>query len=142
MFDRYFSGLKLSSAAVAIVLIAAGLYFGACSSSKEDKTEKAGKTESVEVETPEQAPAETPAIKTGEGQTREGLPPEITEPCSGKNEGDPCSVTVSSGAEISGSCAMTRKNILACKPQPVIGHKKTAPGMNPSDTDQSQDQSE
>lgn len=134
MYDRYFAGLKLSSALV-LMLIATGLILGACRSDKGEKTEKAADTESAVVATPEPQPTEAPAGETGETdkQSREGMPPEITEPCSGKNEGDPCSVTITSGAEIKGKCAMTRKNILGCMPTPIIGEKKQAPGMSPTD---------
>ncbi len=134
MSDRYFAGLKLSSALV-LMLIAAGLILGACRSDKEEKTEKAADTESAVVATPEPKAAEAPAGDTGEVKPgrAEGMPPEITEPCSGKNEGDPCSVTITSGAEIKGSCTMTRKNILGCMPKPIVGEKKPAPGMSPTD---------
>lgn len=132
MYDRYFAGLKLSSAALALMLITAGLVLGACKSDKGEKTEKAADTESAVVATPEPTSTEAPAGETGEAdkETREGLPSEITEPCSGKNEGDPCTVTVTSGAEINGKCAMTRKNILGCMPTPIIKHKDQAPDSN------------
>lgn len=140
MFDRYFSGLRLSSAAVALLLIAAGLYFGACRSDKGEKTEKTG-TESSAVATSAPSSTETPAGQAGEGDKKsaEGLPPEITEPCSGKNEGDPCSVMITGGAEIQGTCAMTRKNILGCKPMPVIGEKKPAPTSMPPNPNENMD---
>lgn len=142
MFDRFFSGLKLSSAVLALAVIAVGLYFSACTCNKGEKAEKTGETESAVVATPEPTSTETPSTITGEGERREGMPPEITEPCSGKNEGDPCTVALSSGSEIPGSCTMTRKNILACKPERIIGPKKTPPGAYQPDTDRNQDQSE
>lgn len=138
MYDRYFAGLKLSSAALVLMLITAGLILGACSSDKGEKgekTEKAADTESAVVATPEPKATEAPAGETGEEKPEraEGMPPEITEPCSGKNEGDPCSVTITSGAQIKGKCTMTRKNILGCMPTPIIGEKKPAPDMSPAD---------
>jgi len=135
MFDRYFAGLRLSSAAVALLLLAAGLYFGACRSDKGENTEKAANTESSAVATSAPSSTETPAGQADEGddKTAEGLPPEITEPCSGKNEGDACSVTITGGQEIKGTCAMTRRNILGCKPMPLVGEKKPAPTSRPPD---------
>ena len=133
MYDRRFSGLKLSSAVLMLLLITAGLYFGACSSDKGEKKE--AETNKAEVESPaEQKPTHAPVV-TGQSsmQSREGLPPEITEPCSGKNEGDECTVVLTGGGRITGKCTMTRKNILGCKPTPIIGHPKQAPGVNPTD---------
>jgi hypothetical protein len=118
---------------MAILLIAAGLYFGACSKDEEEGTEKVEETESVEVEveTPEEPPATAaPDAEKEEGERAEGLPPEITEPCSGKNEGDACVVTASGGMEIKGTCKMTRRNILGCMPEPMPGKKK--PGSMPA----------
>ncbi len=117
MFIRYFSGLKLSSAALALLLIAAGLYFGACSKDK-DETEQVEETEEVEVEveTPEEPAGTEPEAEKDEGETREGLPPEISGPCKGKQEGDPCVVVVTGGAEIKGTCVLTAKKNLGCKP--------------------------
>ncbi len=116
MFIRYFSGLKLSSA-LALLLIAAGLYFGACSKDK-DETEQVEETEEVEVEveTPEEPAGTEPEAEKDEGETREGLPPEISGPCKGKQEGDPCVVVVTGGAEIKGTCVLTAKKNLGCKP--------------------------
>ncbi len=133
MFDRYFSGLKLSTAALALLLIAAGLYFGACSKDK-DETEQVEETEEVEVETPEE-PADTkPGEEDDKGQTREGLPPEISGPCKGKSEGDPCVVVVTGGAEIKGTCAMTTKKNLACSPDPILNKDKVLdPGSPPAE---------
>jgi hypothetical protein len=130
------------------LLLTAGLYLGACRSDKGEKTEKAADTESSAVATSAPSSTETPAGQTGEADKKsaEGLPPEITEPCSGKNEGDPCSVMITGGEEIKGTCAMTRKNILGCKPMPIVGEKKTAPSSRPpnpnENVDKMQDQSE
>ncbi|MGH7893004.1 MAG: hypothetical protein ACREN0_12100, partial [Thermodesulfobacteriota bacterium] len=123
MFNRYFSGLKLSSSALALLLIAAGLYFGACSKDK-DETEQVEETEEVEVEveTPEKPAVAQP--ETDKGKKREGLPPEISEPCVGKSVGDPCVVVVSGGMEIKGTCKMTTRNILGCNPDPIINKDK------------------
>jgi hypothetical protein len=131
MLKGSFFGLKAPAAALALLLTAAGLYFGPCSSDKGEKKEQVDEeTVEVEVETPEE-PEVTAAPKTGEGadtsKQEEGMPSEITEPCSGKNEGDACSVATSDGMEISGSCKMTRKNILGCFPQPVIKKNKAIP---------------
>jgi hypothetical protein len=133
MFNRYFSGLKLSTAALALLLIAAGLYFGACSKDKEEGTEQVEETEEVEVEveTPEE-PADTkPAEETDEGETREGLPPEISGPCIGKKEGDPCVVVVTGGAEIKGTCALTTKKNLGCKPGLILNKDKVQEPESP-----------
>jgi hypothetical protein len=136
MFYRYFSGLKVSSAAMALLLIATGLYFGACSKDEEKGTEKV----EVEVETTEEpavthAPGEADKKK---GERAEGLPPEITEPCSGKNEGDACVVTATGGMEIKGICIMTRRNILGCQPVPIPGKKQ--PGSRPATPEPSESQ--
>lgn len=123
MFNRYFSGLKLSSSALALLLIAAGLYFGACSKDK-DETEQVEEKESVEVEveTPEESAVTQPETETG--KTREGLPPEISEPCVGKSTGDPCVVIVTGGVEIKGTCKMTTKKQLGCNPDPILNKDK------------------
>jgi hypothetical protein len=115
MFNRYFSGLKLSSSALALLLIAAGLYFGACSKDKEEGTGQVEETEEVEVEveTPEEPEV---AGRGGDGQ-EEGLPPEIRNP-GRENLGDPCVVIVTGGMEIKGTCKMTTKQILGCNPTP------------------------
>lgn len=128
MFHRYFSGLKLSSSALALLLIAAGLYFGACSKDKEE-TEQVEETESVEVEveTPEVSEPETGTetkTEKDESQSREGLPPEISGPCNGKSEGDPCVVVVTGGAEIKGTCKMSTKKHLGCMPDPILNKDK------------------
>ena len=125
MFNRYFSGLKLSSSALALLLIAAGLYFGACSKDK-DETEQVEETESVEVEveTPEESAVTQPEAETDKGKTREGLPPEISEPCVGKSTGDPCVVIVTGGVEIKGTCKMTTKKQLGCNPDPILNKDK------------------
>jgi hypothetical protein len=135
MFHRYFSGFRLSSAAVALLLLTAGLYLGACRSDKGEKTEKTTGTESSAVSTSAPSSTETPSGQTGESDKKsaEGLPPEITEPCSGKNEGDACSVIITGGQEIKGTCAMTRKNILGCKPLPITGHQNPVPSSRPPD---------
>src|SRR3990167_8004906 len=124
MFNRYFSGLKLSSSALALLLIAAGLYFGACSSDKGEKTEQVEEKESVEVETPEESAVTQPEAETDKGKTREGLPPEISEPCVGKSTGDPCVVIVTGGVEIKGTCKMTTKKQLGCNPDPILNKDK------------------
>lgn len=130
MFNRYFSGLKLSSSALALLLIAAGLYFGACSKDK-DETEQVEETEEVEVEveTPEKPEVAQPEAETD--KKREGLPPEISEPCVGKSTGDPCVVIVSGGMEIKGTCKMTTRNILGCNPDPVINKDKVQDPVPP-----------
>lgn len=132
MFNRYFSGLKLSSSALALLLIAAGLYFGACSKDK-DETEQVEETEEVEVEveTPEKPEVAQPETETDKGKKREGLPPEISEPCVGKSTGDPCVVIVSGGMEIKGTCKMTTRNILGCNPDPVINKDKVQDPVPP-----------
>jgi hypothetical protein len=135
MFHRYFSGFRLSSAAVALLLLTAGLYLGACRSDKGEKTEKTTGTESSAVATSAPSSTETPSGQTGESDKKsaEGIPPEITEPCSGKNEGDACSVIITGGQEIKGTCAMTRRNILGCKPSPIVGHQNPEPSSRPPD---------
>lgn len=132
MFNRYFSGLKLSSSALALLLIAAGLYFGACSKDK-DETEQVEETEEVEVEveTPEKPAVAQPGTETDKGKKREGLPPEISEPCVGKSTGDPCVVIVTGGMEIKGTCKMTSRQILGCNPDPVINKDKVQDPVPP-----------
>lgn len=132
MFNRYFSGLKLSSSVLALLLIAAGLYFGACSKDK-DETEQVEETEEVEVEveTPEKPAVAQPETETDKGKSREGLPPEISEPCVGKSTGDPCVVVVSGGMEIKGTCKMTTKQILGCNPDPIINKDKVQDPVPP-----------
>jgi len=135
MSDRYFSGLKVSSAALALVIITAGLLFGACSSNKEKKAEKTANTEQSAVATPAPSSTEAPEGQTGasDKESYGGLPPEIVEPCSGKNEGDACTVTITDGSQINGTCAMTRKNILGCKPTPGAGHQNPVSTVRPPD---------
>lgn len=132
MFNRYFSGLKLSTAALALLLIAAGLYFGACSKDK-DETEQVEETEEVEVEveTPEEPAGTEPEAENDEGGTREGLPPEISGPCIGKQVGDPCVVVVTGGAEIKGACVLTTKKNLACKPSLIENKDKVLEPESP-----------
>ena len=135
MSNGYFSGLKLSSAVLVLMMITAGLYFGACSSDKGEKKEQVEETK-PEVKTPEEPSANQPAAQTGEdkGKTREGLPPEISAPCVGKSEGDPCVVVVTGGAEIKGTCKMSQRKNLACAPDPILNKDKVqepdgVPGM-------------
>ncbi|MEW6144452.1 MAG: hypothetical protein AB1598_05485 [Thermodesulfobacteriota bacterium] len=139
MFKGSLFGLKPAASAMALLLIAAGLYFGACSKDEEKGTEKVEETESVEVETTEES-AVTPAPEADKekGERAEGLPPEITEPCSGKNEGDACVVTATGGMEIKGTCIMTKRNILGCNPEPIPGKKK--PGSRPATPEPSESQ--
>ena len=128
MFKSYFSGLNVPAAAAAVFLIAAGLYFGACSSDKEEKRETVEKTETTEVKTPAK-PSSNQAPEAVESKVTKshGPPPEITEPCNGLNKGDDCSVTVTGGAVIAGSCMKTTTGILACMPKPRVGDKKAIP---------------
>ncbi len=132
MFNRYFSGLKLSSSALAFLLITAGLYFGACSKDKEE-TEQVEETESVEVEveTPGDSETETGTememetkTEADKSQSREGLPSEISGPCNGKSEGDPCVVVVTGGTEIKGTCKMSTRKNLGCMPDPILNKDK------------------
>jgi hypothetical protein len=106
---------------VLTVLLAGGFFASGCSSDKGEKTEdteQVGETEEVEVEveTPEEPAGTQPEAEKDEGETREGLPPEISGPCKGKQEGDPCVVVITGGAEIKGTCALTSTKKLACKP--------------------------
>ena len=125
-------GFKPAAALAAVLLIASGLYFAGCSSNKEEKTgktEQPAETEKVQGETP-QAPEPTPAATEGPGQEvmkSHGPPPEITEPCNGLNEGDACTVAITGGREIEGTCVMTRTKVLGCMPKPRPGPVKERP---------------
>ena len=132
MFNISLFGFKPAAALAAVLLIASGLYFAGCSSNKGEKTgktEPSAETEKLQSETP-QATESAPAATEGPGQETmksHGPPPEITEPCNGLNEGDACTVVITGGREIAGTCVMTRTQVLGCMPKPIPGAKKERP---------------
>lgn len=111
----------------------AGLFMLA--SCKSDKKEEVEETVEVEVETPTETEApstEAQPTPGPRGRLENQLPPEIAIPCEGKNAGDDCTVTISEGQEIGGSCRMTKIEKLACLPKARPGKTSTQPNTPPS----------
>src|SRR5271167_1906199 len=110
------------------VLFAGGLLAVGCSCNKGEKSEKGGEAQKVEkgAKTQETSKQRTPASENEQETDRmksRGPPPEITEPCKGLNVGDSCTVVLSEGGDIPGSCVMSKiSNVLACMPKPRPGN--------------------
>lgn len=132
-------GFKTLFSVAAIIALSGAFMLSACSKDKEEEVEETVETEEViEVATPAPQPESTPSggaysgsRGTTEGQPTAGprmrvegqLPPEIAEPCMAKNEGDDCTVVISGGREIAGTCKMARTEQLACMPKARPGTK-------------------
>jgi hypothetical protein len=109
---------------VMTILFTGGLLTTVYSCNKGEESKKSSETQKVESGTKTQSttmPQPTPAPKSEQETGRmksHGPPPEITEPCKGLKVGDSCTVIITGGSSIEGSCVMSRAaNELACMPK-------------------------
>lgn len=141
MFKKLNFGFKTLFSVAVIIALSGAFVLSSCSKDKEEEVEETVETEEViEAATPAPAPQveETPsdgAYSGSQGTTEtqptaaprvrleNQVPPEIAEPCMAKNEGDDCTVVISSGREIAGTCKMARTEQLACMPKARPGTK-------------------
>ena len=117
-----------------------------CSSDKKDETEPDQKVETQEKADSQTAPSEgeVPEATPGPDRTSHGPPQELLDACTGMGEGDACSVTVTGGMEIEGTCKTIRSGDLACMPQPRPGKpvQMTQPDEDVGKTDGDQNDSD
>jgi len=132
MSNKTFLNAKYTVSLFAVVLFAIAFVTAGCSSSnKEEEAEVTEETVEVEVpETPAPEAKEAEPSPTPAGTVNSGPPQEVIDACVGLNEGDDCTITLSSGS-IAGTCKALRTGGLGCMPTPRPGKGVQRPSNMP-----------